>query len=118
MPPKMSEIQGTYELLDGHEARLIRLEDGVQNCNTSVAETRTDIKYLRESLHENLGELGSKVDQVLQGVADLNPRLEKVEAEHKTKAARTAWFRKTVIGLGLTFIGAGIAKLAEQFVGH
>jgi hypothetical protein len=94
----------------------MRLEEGVQECNTSLVEARSDIKYMRESMKESLNELASKVDLVLTSVADIKPRLEKVEETHRISSARYSWVRNTIVGLVIGGLGVVVSQLVSHYV--
>jgi hypothetical protein len=108
-------------LLESHEERIQRLADGVQECNSLIVETRTDLKYMFAGINETLRVHGAKLDGALGGLEtfkdDWKPRLEVLEKDRTVKVNRRVWLRNTIIGLVLTGAGAAIAEVASKLVG-
>lgn len=107
---------GVSPLLQSHETRIGRVEDGVNECKVGIAETNSQLKQLVETVKEGFAHLDARFDQHEEQDAKLavEPRLKALEGEKKAKAKKLDTAKKAGIGLALTGIGAAVAKFGEH----
>lgn len=111
------ESNGVSPLLQSHETRLGRVEDGVNDCKVAVAETNLALKQLVETVEKGFAHLDKRFDGHEAAdvkLAKLDPRITALEATHKARAKKITTVKAAGTGLLLTGAGAAIAKFGEH----